>query len=156
MEVNLREAVDQDAPTLLEVRQAAFIQYLGRLDPPSGVHRETADLVRKKLKTGKAVIASVGGEVAGCVFYRAEGAHIYLGRLSVLLDYRRQGIGSSLINYVEEFARRCQVPRVQLRVRLALPQLLAYYEGKGHQPVESRSHEGYAEPTYVLMEKNLY
>jgi len=68
---------------------------------------------------------------------------------------QRAGIGRSLINYVEEFARRCHVPRVQLGVRLALPQLLAYYEGKGYHPVEYRSHEGYAVPTYVLMEKNL-
>jgi len=94
MEVHLREAADQDAPILLVVMQAAFAQYLGRLDPPSGVHRETVDSVREKLKTGSAVIASVGGEVAGCVCYRAEGAHIYLGRLSVLPHYRRQGIGA--------------------------------------------------------------
>ena len=56
---------------------------------------------------------------------------------------------------VEEKARMLNLKKVRLGVRLALPNLLAYYERRGYRVVEHRRHEGYAQPTYVMLEKLL-
>ncbi|MEO5742749.1 MAG: hypothetical protein ABIS29_19350 [Vicinamibacterales bacterium] len=49
-QITLREAVPEDAPTLLRLMQEAFQEYEGVLDPPSGAHHETIDTVRRKLE----------------------------------------------------------------------------------------------------------
>src|SRR6266542_2985978 len=103
-DVQLREATEADVPTIFAVTRAAFGEYLGRLDPPSGVHRETLDSLREKLASGHTA--------------RARGR-----------------------------------PRVRLGVRVALARLRARYERLGYRVVEEHRHAGYAEPTYVMMEK---
>lgn len=152
-DIQLLQATVDDIPNLLKVLHAAFEEYRGKLDPPSGAHDETIDTLREKLKTGYAAKALLNTEIVGCVFYEVEGTHIDLSRLSVLPQHRNQGIGGALINYVEEQARRLQVPSVQLGVRLVLPKLMKYYERLGYRVIEYRTHEGYTEPTYVVMEK---
>lgn len=151
----LREATDADIATIFAVTQAAFGEYLGQLDPPSGVHRETIETVREKLASGHSVLALLGDRVVGSVFYKPEPAYVYLGRLAVLPDQRGRGVATALIGYVERRARELGRPRVRLGVRVALPHLRARYERMGYRVVEERRHEGYAEPTYVMMEKGI-
>ena len=67
--------------------------------------------------------------------------------------FRSYGVGQALTEYVERRARALGIPRVQLGVRTALPHLQAYYERLGYHVVRYEAHEGYAVPTYVVMEK---
>jgi ribosomal protein S18 acetylase RimI-like enzyme len=151
----LRDATDADVPTLAGLIWAAFAEYDGRLDPPSGAHHETEDSLRARLATASAVLASVGGEPAGCVLYRREPAHVYLFRLAVLPSQRRRGLGRALIDHVEGRARELGLARVRLGVRLVLARQRAYYERLGYRPRSAECHPGYAEPTYLLLEKEL-
>jgi ribosomal protein S18 acetylase RimI-like enzyme len=145
----------EDAPTLLRVLQAAFEEYRGRLDPPSGAHRETAGKIRQKLTIGRAVVGLIEQTVVGCVFYQPQGDHVYLDRLAVLPEYRRRGLGRALVEYVEARARELVLPCIRLGVRTALPQNQAYYERMGYRVVEYASHAGYTEPTYLILEKDV-
>ena len=153
--LTLREATVDDAPAVLVLIHAAFKEYDGQLDPPSGAQRETVDKIRQKIATEHAVVAQVDDQVVACVFYRNEGDHMYFGRLAVLPAYRGRGIAGALIAYVEARARDLRLPCVRLGVRVALPHLRARYERQGYRLVEERRHEGYAEPTYLIMEKRL-
>jgi ribosomal protein S18 acetylase RimI-like enzyme len=153
--LQLRQANETEASLLLAIMHAAFEEYLGQLDPPSGVHAETIESVQSKLKTAKAVIAFVENEAAGCVFYEKENEHLYLGRLSVLPQFRQLGVGRALIDYVEAQAVNLNVHRVQLGVRIALPHLKAYYEKLGYRILSYETHPGSAQPTYIMMEKCL-
>jgi GNAT superfamily N-acetyltransferase len=132
---------------------AAFAEYDGVLDPPTGAHDETLLTVRQKLKRGGAVIAEVGGEPAGCAFYEPVNALLYFSRLSVLPAFRNRGIGASLLKQVEGRARRAGAAGVRLGVRLQLPHLVARYERLGYRTTKHMTHQGYAEPTYIFMEK---
>ena len=145
--IQLRQANETEALLLLEITHAAFEEYRGRLDPPSGVHVETVESVLAKLKTATAVIAFVGTEAAGCVFYEPKDNHLYLGRLSVLPQFRKLGIGRALIDYVEAQARNLNIPRVQLGVRIALPHLKAYYEKLAYRIISYETHPGYTQQT---------
>ena len=153
--MTLRDAAQSDAPVLLRLMHAAFEEYRAMLDPPSGVHGETLDTVREKLKAGYAVLALIEEQPVGCAFVRSELSHVYFSRLSVLPDHRRRGIGGALIEHVERNARADGVKRVRLGVRIALPHLKARYEKLGYSVVEFVTHEGYNQPTYVLMEKQV-
>jgi predicted N-acetyltransferase YhbS len=153
--LELREAADADIPTIVAVTHASFAEYIGRLDPPSGVHKETVESVGEKLTGGHSVLAIVECEVVGSVYYSLAGDYVYLGRLAVLPSYRSQGIGAALIDYVERRAVELGLPHVRLGVRVVLAHLRAYYERLGYRAYEERFHEGYTTPTYVMMEKLL-
>jgi ribosomal protein S18 acetylase RimI-like enzyme len=73
----------------------------------------------------------------------------------VLPTYRRRGVGAQLIAYVEAQALSWQFDCVRCGVRLAFGRLRAYYERLGYRVIEYRKHEGYAEPTYAILEKKL-
>jgi ribosomal protein S18 acetylase RimI-like enzyme len=151
----LREAVEDELPAALAVLHAAFEEYRAWLDPPSGVHRETVESLRRYLERGHLTLALLDNQIVGCVLYHAEKDHVYFGRLSVLPAYRNRGIAHMLIDHVEACARDLDLPRVRLSVRMAQPHNRAYYERIGYRFHEARAHTGYAEPTYAVLEKAL-
>jgi GNAT superfamily N-acetyltransferase len=154
--VELREAASSDIPTLLRLIQTAFAEYEGQLDPPSGAHSETEESLSNALHFGSAALASVESEIVGCVFYSPKDHHVYIGRLSVLPAFRRFGVGKSLMTYVERRAADLGFRRVQIGVRIALPQLHAYYKSLGYARVRDENHPGYEQPTYTVMEKEIF
>ncbi len=153
--IRLRAATAADIPIIVALIQAAFKEYDGVIDPPSGAHKENVERIREKLNTEHAVLALLGDQIVACVFYRDQGDYMYFGRLAVLPAYRGRGIAGMLIGHVEARACDLGLPSVQLAVRLALPHLRARYERLGYRVIEERRHAGYAEPTYVVMEKLL-
>jgi len=153
--IKIQPAGDQNAALLFSILQAAFAEYRDRLDPPSGVHHETVETLRRKLETGYASLAYLDDVAAGCIFYQREDRYLYFGRLSVLPAYRRHGVGHALIRHVEAEAVKWQLPCVQLGVRLALPELQAFYESLGYRIIRLGTHTGYAEPTFAVMEKDV-
>ena len=154
-EIVLREATDDDIPSIVRVTRAAFEEYTGWLNPPSGAPNETPEKVRAKLASGSGVLALIGDWVVGSVYYNAEAEYVYLGRLAVLPKYRGRGIGTALVAEVERRARELGLARVRLGVRVALPHLRVLYERLGYQVYQERYHEGFTEPTYLMMEKLL-
>ena len=149
----VRSAAPDDVPALLELIHAAFEQYRGRLDPPSGAHEETEESIAQKLHAGGAVVAIDGDEFVGCAFFRSEPDQMYLGRLSVRPGHRGRGIARSLVEWVETHARTLTLPRVRVGVRLALTENRAYFERAGYVVTTLESHPGYEEATSATMEK---
>jgi ribosomal protein S18 acetylase RimI-like enzyme len=153
--ITFRAAGDADVPAIVAIIRAAFKEYDGAIDPPSGAHKESEAKIREKMSADRAVLALLGQQAVACVLYRDEGDFMYFGRLAVLPEYRGRGIARALIAYVEGRARELDLPCVRLSVRVALPQLRARYERLGYRVIEERRHDGYAEPTYLVMEKLL-
>jgi ribosomal protein S18 acetylase RimI-like enzyme len=151
----IREATAADASILVALIHAAFAEYRGRLNPPSGAHEETQESVARKLAAGFALLAFAGPNPAGCVFYDLEADFVYFSRLSVVPEFRRRGLGQLLIDEVEARARALNRRAVRLGVRMALENQRAYYQRLGYRTVEAKTHAGYMGPTYVIMEKRL-
>ena len=133
--------------------RTAFQEYEGVLDPQSGAHQETIAIVGRRLARGAAVLASVADEPVGFAFYELDEGFLYFGRLSVLPEWRSKGIGGALLDYVERVARETGAAGVRLGVRLQLPHLIARYERRGYRTTKQMTHTGYAEPTFIHMEK---
>ncbi|MBI4671535.1 MAG: GNAT family N-acetyltransferase [Chloroflexi bacterium] len=153
----LVEANGQDAETIVRVLHAAFAEYRGVLNPPSGAHNESVASVRARMQTARWVLAETAVErrTVGCVLYEPHTEFMYLGRLAVLPEFRGRGIGNALIEYVEKKARQAGYTRVRLGVRVVLDAMRAAYERRGYRFVEAHAHEGFETPTYVMLEKEL-
>lgn len=155
-DLTLRAATPADSTTLLSLIHQAFEEYRGRLDPPSGAHSETAPTLAALFARGEhAVMAIVGAEAAGCVFYVQTGVEIYLHRLAVLPKMRRVGVGRALVEYVANEAVADSCAYLRVGVRLALRNNLAFFENLGFSTIVEASHPGYAEPTFAHMTREL-
>ena len=144
-----------DAADLLAVIQAAYAEFLGKLDPPSGAFAETESSISAKLRKGGAIKAVADGTLIGGVLYEPKGDFMYFGRLAVLPAWRRSGVAQGLIAAVEKCTQAVGMNRVQIGVRLVLPAHQAYYEGLGYKPIAYECHPGFTQPTSVTMEKAL-
>ena len=144
-----------DAFLLLDTIVQAFEVYRGKFDPPSGVFTETVDSIRGKVASGGGYIASINGDIAGCVLYEPQEEHMYLGRLAVLPAYRGNGVARVLVEAVENKARELKLPSVQLGVRLALTGNQEMFSRLGYHILFEGRHPGYDEITFVQMEKIL-
>lgn len=151
----IREATASDARTAAAIIQAAYVEFQGKLDPPSGAHTETEKSVRSLFESERCILAGWGDTAAGCVFFRTGEADTYLHRLAVAPVYRRQGVGHALVTAVETQARLARSSRVRLGVRLQLPQNQVFYRNLGYTVSSHHSHPGYTVPTYVSMTKDV-
>lgn len=157
--VRFAQAELSDAAALLTVILAAYAEFFGKLEPPSGAFAETERSIDAKLAKGGAIKAVAtgpqGSDLIGCVLYEPQGDFMYFGRLAVLPTWRRFGVARGLITAVEQQTQAVGLHRVQIGVRLVLPAHQAYYEALGYQPIEYTCHPGFAHPTSVTMEKQL-
>lgn len=151
----VREAQLGEATIVLRILERSFLEYQGRLDPPSGVFSETAESLGEQIANRQVLVCEAGGELIGCAYVKAEASFLYIGRFGVVPEWRNAGVGGMLLHTAESRARSAGYDRVRLNVRIGLDGLRRYYESRGYAAVEYLTHEGYPGPTYVQMEKCL-
>jgi len=153
--LTLRDATPSDAEAVYQVTKAAYAEYRGFLDPPSGADKESLEAVESALHQGGAALALVDGIAVGAVRYEPRDQSLYVGRLAVLPSHRRRGIGRALMATAEERAQRMGLSRIILGVRVQLPQNRAFYESLGYRADGHGSHPGYERATWTGMSKAL-
>ncbi len=85
----------------------------------------------------------------------ARGWGLYLCRLAVAPAWRGRGIAKALIAAAEATAREIGLSRIHLSTRLVLLDNRHLFAGCGFVETTRHAHPGYAEPTFVNMEKRL-
>lgn len=151
----IRHATEQDIPAITMIIRKAFAEYEGKLDPPSSAKYESEQRVKADLNEGGALVYEQAGEIVGCIFYHLYKDHIYLRRLSVAPEHRRQGIASALLEAGEEFGRNQKLPEARLSVRIVLEDNINFYQRRGYRHFGYGTHEGYQQPTFVNLAKCL-
>ncbi|MGK9164757.1 GNAT family N-acetyltransferase [Inquilinus limosus] len=136
--------------------RGAFAEHVGRLDPPPGAVRETAESIAALLGREQGLVAEAGGAAVGCLFLqRRDGGDIYVGRVAVAPEYRHVGVGRALMTAAEAEARRLGGSRLTLGVRLALDGNRRFFASLGFAEGALHAHPGYDKPTWIEMTKPL-
>ena len=91
----------------------------------------------------------------GTALWTEQDGGLYLGRLAVLPAWRGRGVAKALVAAAEGAARRLALPRTHLSTRLVLLDNRRLFAGCGFVETACHAHPGYAEPTFVNMEKRL-
>jgi ribosomal protein S18 acetylase RimI-like enzyme len=133
--------------------QAAFEEYRGTLDPPSGASTETVADVERVMAKGGAVLAWEGDTPVGSARFTLYPDHMYVGRVSVLPTHRRRGIATAMMAYLEDLARQAGRPSVEIAARAALPSNVRLYQALGYQTVRIEPHPRGPEMNVVHMRK---
>jgi len=153
--VTILPATAENAPGLAALIRAAFEEYRGKLDPPSGGLTETPEGLIRDMAKGGALVAWNGSEPAGCVLYCAEPDHLYWYRLAVSPALRRQGIARALVQAVEDLARARGYQQARVSVRLVHAGTRAFYASLGYGFLSLGAHPGSSQPTYATLAKAL-
>ena len=61
----------------------------------------TKEKLKNKEPDGSIIIADVNGKIVGCIFFTWDGWDSSLYRLAVHPDYRKQGLGTKLLEEAE-------------------------------------------------------
>ncbi len=153
----IRRATAGDVPAIVDLLHQAYEEYQGRLDPPSGAHRESRASVSDLRNREAALVAEQSGRIVGCVFYTfsedESGRTCYMHRLAVLPAARHQGLGSQLVLGVEAEAAQAGADQIDLGVRIPLVDNHRFYFALDYRIVAACAHEGYDLPTFYLMRK---
>lgn len=135
--------------------RAAFAAQSVVTDPLPSALRVTADDVAAHLRIGSGAVAGVAGGVAGSALWAERDGGLYLGRLAVAPTWRRRGVARALLAAAEAAALAMGLPRIDLSTRLVLLDNRRLFVACGFIETSREAHPGYAEPTFVNMEKRL-
>jgi ribosomal protein S18 acetylase RimI-like enzyme len=151
----IREGTKEHCVAVLALMVAAFEPYREWLEPASGVFRETAVSLKTKLENETLLLAYDQDKLVGCLFYKPLDTGLYFGRLSVLPAQQGRGTARRLIAEVENVARSQNADFVTLYARIALEANIRFFTSLGYEITGIGTHDGYQEPTYYKLKKNL-
>src|SRR5688500_17008396 len=127
------ELVDaSQAELVLRLAVAAFQEFRQTLVPPPGVLNETVEDVAAYIERGGAVTAWDGATAVGSARVHPEAYRLYIGRVAVPPEFRRRGIASAIMHFLEAHAASLGLPEARVEVRMALPGNIALYESLGY------------------------
>ena len=145
----------EDAAAVAALIRAAFAAQSVVTDPlPSALRITEAD-VTEHLRIGGGAVAEVAGGLAGSALWVEQDGGLYLGRLAVAPAWRGRGIAKALVAAAEAAARAMGLPRIHLSTRLVLLDNRRLFAACGFVETTREAHPGYAEATFVNMEKRL-
>jgi ribosomal protein S18 acetylase RimI-like enzyme len=137
--IEIRPATPGDAEALHSIVQSSFAEYSLLAVLPSALS-ETLQEVEAAIQEGNVFLAFTDEHAVGTVRYQLEGDHLYVGRLAVLPEYRRHGVGAALMQHLEALAPMLGKTRMRLGTRQSMPVNLAFYERLGYRIVSREQH----------------
>lgn len=150
-----RAPADTDWAALLCLLHRAFAYMDGRIDPPSSLHKLTAEGLANKARIETCLVAITGDRILGCAFCQLHRDHLYLGKLAVDPVHQGNGIGRLLMNEAKAEARAFAKPAILLETRIELLENHAAFERMGFAKTGETCHPGYPRPTSITMRCNL-
>jgi predicted N-acetyltransferase YhbS len=150
----VRPATSDDAPLVRDLMLTAF-ESLRDLDPPSSAFQETEADVAAAIARGGAAIAWQGTSPIGSVRYEPDRNWLYIGRLAVIPEARRQGVAAALMHAAETEAPRFGVHEAHVEMRSHLGGNRALFTALGYELIWERPHPRNPAFTTVRMRKPL-
>jgi ribosomal protein S18 acetylase RimI-like enzyme len=142
VKLSVRLAALDEAWLVRSIMLEAFGEYAGALAVGSSALDESLEDVQAAMRAGGAVLAFLDAEPVGSARFRPEPepGRIYVGRVSVLPAYRRHGVASALMRYMEEVAAAHGRQTIHVDVRDSLPGNVKLYQSLGYQVISIEPH----------------
>ena len=162
MNVSIFESDSSNIPRAFKLMELAFEHQRRFVSPEPGIFRtDTIAALSAAVSQGekRLIIALHRKRVLGCLLCSPNKENpeedYYFGRLAVNPRYQHNGIGGMLVDDVESWAKSSGYKRVTCFVRIALRQNIDFFEKKGYQIYGEGTHDGFDEPTFYKMAKEI-
>lgn len=147
-----------DVAVIHRITQAAYAEYR-TLIPYSSIWLETPDIIAAEMQLGPVLLVVVDDKIVGSVRCHVEhegrGDFMYIHRLAVHPNYRRQGLGYALMQAVEALAQSKNINWVRLETRAAQPENYRFYRKLGYELGEISLYLEDGSPRAYWMSKDL-
>lgn len=140
-----------DWPALRALIARAFAGMEGRIDPPSSLHRLTAQDLARQAVAGE--IWVIGVPPLACMVLTPKPAALYLGKLAVNPGQQGKGFGRALVALAEVRAVALGFTALELETRVELVENQRFFSGSGFQEVARKAHPGFDRPTSITYRK---
>ncbi len=152
----IRPLTQADATEVASLIRVAFATLSAPVSPPPSALLETAGTIASIFaQGGGGAAAERDGRIVGTCIWQQKNGGLYVGRLSVAISARGQGIARALLAAAETEARRRGLPKLLLSTRLVLTDNRHLFASFGFTEVATHAHPGFTEPTFVDLEKPL-
>lgn len=122
--MEVRKYRDSDHDSLVALLRAVF--------PDDAGHNEPAGVIAAKLKVDDLIfVAETGGQLIGCCMGGYDGIRGWLYSVSVLEEYRREGLGARLVQEVVGKLKELGCIKVNLQVRADNREVANFYKTLG-------------------------
>ncbi len=119
--------------------EPSVVALLSQVLPSSAPHNNPSTSIRKKLLAGDGLllVAEVNGQLAGTAMGGYDGHRGWIYSVAVLPQYRRQGVGSSLIHALEQLLTKLGCLKINLQVVASNAAVVEFYKKLGFE-IEER------------------
>ncbi len=147
----LLAAEPYDWAGLLALIRRAFAGMEGRIDPPSSLHRLTAEGIAEQARTGEVWV--LGDPPLACMFLTVKPGRLYLGKLAVEPSRQGQGCARTLISWAEARCAALGLPVLELETRVELVENQQVFRRLGFAETGRKAHPGFDRPTSITFAK---
>lgn len=125
--VNIRTFDPEDSGEVIRLWEKIF--------PDSPAHNDPIKDIQNKMNVQPELflIASVDSQLVGTAMAGFDGHRGWVYYLAVDPDFRRQGIGTALMEKAEELLAKAGCPKLNLQIRADNADVRAFYEKLGYQ-----------------------
>lgn len=116
-------------------------RFEGGFDPGRGIQLGADDLVPPH---GALIVARITGQVVGCGAVRVDGDTAHIKRMWVHPESRGLGVGTRILQALEQFAQDAGASVAQLETNRVLGEAIAMYRARGYHEVPAFNDERYA------------
>ncbi len=142
----IRHAEPTDLDSIRACAEAAYTRYVERIG------RKPAPMVADfaaAMAQGQLQVIETEDGIAGFVVFYARGDHLHLENVAVDPAYQGRGLGSRLVEHVEDSARRQGLPRIELYTNAKMSENLALYPRLGYRQFDRRVEDGFDRVYFV-------
>lgn len=154
-ETLIRRAVESDAAELLELIRIAMAVYArnSEIGTLLDSQLETQDELLAHVRADHVLVAERRGKLVGTVrlVHRADSDVAYFSRFAVLPSLHLSGVGKLLYTAAEDWLRDQGVRIIRLHTALTNKQLVAFYQARGFQLIETKTTRGYPRGLFQKM-----
>ena len=138
--IEVRFANQDEAQIIRQITLNAFESSRTLLNPPAGALLQTLEDIQDAIAKNESVVALLDGEPVGVCRMTIFDDHVYCGRLAVLPSMQGKGVGTAILNFLEDEARKRNLPEVRLATREVMTSNVAYYQKLGYRIIGREKH----------------
>lgn len=144
----------EDVPQIRRLVNAAYKELSDMGLNYTGTYQDEAQTANR-MKSGVTILAWDGPDLIGTVQVREYNCTnakraAYVSQFAVRPDRKRQGLGSRLMDFVEDLAKREKFQCLQLDTAKPATHLVSFYERRGYRIISQTRYEGKTYESWIF------